>query len=248
MYILYFVSCYQVISFVAQIVPSVAIGGSFTLAPVSLCAPPSCVEHLLSALHSVSGLILYIFCPSPGIRCISKKLRSGCPCCYWGGFIFNTEEEWSGKRFHTFVQILLDLKSISVWYLAFTGLHHSLPVYSFLCSAVVLLNTTEPSWVGLFREQSAQAVYHNRAIPGSWSQRSLYWDTNLDGLELMGGQWNVAWIDWDTRMLKNWFGINLGDTGLPLASPSCISGLEVSPKQQQNHAEWWLVAQIPDVR
>ena len=214
-----------------------------------LCAPPSCVEHTLSALYSVSGLILYIFCPSPGIICISKKLRSGCPCCYWDGFIFNTEEEWSGKRFHyfccsNFVRFEKYLCLVPrLYWLAPLSACIFIPLFS-----GCLLNTTEPSWVGLFREQSTQAVYHKRVILGSWSQRSLYWGTNLDGLELMGGQWNVAWIDWDTWMLKNWFGINLGDIGLPLASPSCISGLKVSPKQQQNHAEWWLVAQLPDVR
>ena len=107
------------------------------MAPVSLCAPPSCVKHLLSALHSVSGLILYIFCPSPGIRCISKELRGGVPVAT-EVVLFLIQKNEVVKGFITFVvQISLDLKSISVWYLAFTDLHHCLPVYSFLCSAVV---------------------------------------------------------------------------------------------------------------
>ena len=138
LYILYFVTYYQGISLVAPVVPTVAIGGAFVLAPVSLYAPPSCVKHLLSALHSVSGLILYIFCPSPGIRCISKELRGGVPVATEVVLFLIEKKNKVVEGFITFiVQISLDLKSMSVWYLAFTGLHHCLPVYSFLCSAVV---------------------------------------------------------------------------------------------------------------
>lgn len=138
-----------------------------------------------------------------------------CPRCYWGCFIFNTGE-WSGKRLHyfccsDFVRFEKHLCLVPrLYWLAPLSACIFIPVFS-----SCLLNTTEPSWIGRFREQSAQAVYRKPAIPGSWSQRSLYWGTNLDGLDLMGGQWNVAWgqvwINWDTWMLKNWFGINLGD-------------------------------------
>lgn len=72
---------YYVIYFVAQIVPAVAIGGTFRLAPVSFDMQP---PFLFSSTSLLSGtrrcfkrLIMYIFCPSPRIRHIFKELSAG---------------------------------------------------------------------------------------------------------------------------------------------------------------------------
>lgn len=135
------------------------------------------------------------------------------------------------KGFITFVvQISLDLKSIPI---TFALLACTLCLYIYSSVQRLFTNTTEPSWVGRFR-QSAQTVYHKWAIPGSWSQRpilgyKLGW-TGADGrsvkcglgssglTEILGCSelvWDKSWGHWP----PSWkFFLHLWARGVPEAA------------------------------
>lgn len=112
LYILYYVTCYRVISFVAQIVPTVAIGGSFTLAPVSLYAPLSRVKHFLH--YTVFQGLSYIFsAPALELDVSPRSSGVGVPVATEVVLFLIQKKNEVVKGFITFVvQISLDLKCL----------------------------------------------------------------------------------------------------------------------------------------
>lgn len=114
------------------------------LAPVSLYAPLSCVKHFLH--YTVFQGLSYIFsAPALELDVSPRSSGVGVPVATEVVLFLIQKKNEVVKGFITFVvQISLDLKSISVWYLAFTGLHHSAYIFIPLFSGC-LLNTTEPS-------------------------------------------------------------------------------------------------------
>lgn len=137
LYILYFVSCYQVILWLKlfQAWP-LETPSHWPLCP-SVPLPLMLSTHFLHCTV-FQGLSCIFSAPALGSYVSPRSSGVGVPVATEVVLFLIQKKNEVVKGFITFVvQILLDLKSISVWYLAFTGLHHCLPVYSFLSSGVV---------------------------------------------------------------------------------------------------------------
>lgn len=157
MYILYF-SCFSLYYYLF-FCSHYSSCGHWTRLRVSSSVPLPCSHlfvflstSLLSGIQDASRLIIRIFCTSPRIRHLSKEVSIGYACCYWSFFVFNIEEMLKGLVIFG-VQILLDLGSVSFWYLAFTFIH---------MFNSYLLNIIEQSWMGRFRENRIYKLFIRR--------------------------------------------------------------------------------------